>query len=131
MRGAVFLGNRKIEIRKFPDPAPGPGEVVIRMRASGMCGSDLHVYRAPGVNDHDAIDVTLECDGRAAFLLRIVPVPLTATVARPGATPAVAVTPAPAARQAAHVRPQGAAAPSAAAGRPSPPGCARRPRDRR
>jgi D-arabinose 1-dehydrogenase-like Zn-dependent alcohol dehydrogenase len=49
MRGAVFLGNRKIEIRSFPDPTPGPGEVVLRMRASGMCGSDLKFYRsAPG-----------------------------------------------------------------------------------
>jgi threonine dehydrogenase-like Zn-dependent dehydrogenase len=47
MRGAVFLGNRKIEIRNFPDPTPGPGEVVIRMKASGMCGSDLKFYRSP------------------------------------------------------------------------------------
>ena len=47
MRGAVFLGNRKIEIRSFPDPAPGPGEVVIQMKASGMCGSDLKFYRPP------------------------------------------------------------------------------------
>ena len=47
MRGAVFLGNRKVEIRSFPDPTPGPGEVVIRMRASGMCGSDLKFYRSP------------------------------------------------------------------------------------
>lgn len=47
MRGAVFLGNRRIEIRNFPDPTPGPGEVVIRMRASGMCGSDLKFYRSP------------------------------------------------------------------------------------
>ena len=47
MRGAVFLGNRKIEIRDFPDPTPGPGEVVIRMKASGMCGSDLKFYRPP------------------------------------------------------------------------------------
>lgn len=47
MRGAVFLGNRKIEIRNFPDPAPGPGEVVIQMKASGMCGSDLKFYRPP------------------------------------------------------------------------------------
>ena len=38
MRGAVFLGNRKIEIRNFPDPTPGPGEVVIEMKASGLCG---------------------------------------------------------------------------------------------
>jgi threonine dehydrogenase-like Zn-dependent dehydrogenase len=49
MRGAVFLGNRRIEIRNFPDPTPGPGEVVIQMKASGMCGSDLKFYRsAPG-----------------------------------------------------------------------------------
>ncbi len=47
MRGAVFLGNRKVELRDFPDPAPGPGEVVIAMKASGMCGSDLKFYRSP------------------------------------------------------------------------------------
>src|SRR4051812_13001403 len=47
MRGAGFLGNRKIEVREFPDPTPGPGEVVIEMKASGMCGSDLKFYRSP------------------------------------------------------------------------------------
>src|SRR5256885_8169099 len=47
MRGAVFLGERKVELRSFPDPTPGPGEVVIQMKASGMCGSDLKFYRPP------------------------------------------------------------------------------------
>ena len=47
MRGAVFLGDRKVELRSFPDPTPGPGEVVLEMKASGMCGSDLKFYRAP------------------------------------------------------------------------------------
>ena len=47
MRGAVFLGDRKVELRSFPDPTPGPGEVVIQMKASGMCGSDLKFYRPP------------------------------------------------------------------------------------
>jgi threonine dehydrogenase-like Zn-dependent dehydrogenase len=47
MRGIVFLGDRELEIREFPDPTPGPGEVVLQMKASGMCGSDLHPYRAP------------------------------------------------------------------------------------
>ena len=47
MRGVVFLGDRKVELRKFPDPTPGPGEVVIAMKASGMCGSDLKFYRSP------------------------------------------------------------------------------------
>jgi threonine dehydrogenase-like Zn-dependent dehydrogenase len=46
MRGVVFLGHRQLELRQFPDPTPGPGEVVLEMKASGMCGSDLHTYRA-------------------------------------------------------------------------------------
>src|SRR5436190_5584042 len=46
MRGAVFLGNRKVELRTFADPTPGPGDVVIEMKASGMCGSDLKFYRS-------------------------------------------------------------------------------------
>ena len=46
MRGITFLGNRKLALADFPDPTPGPGEVVIEIKASGMCGSDLHVYRA-------------------------------------------------------------------------------------
>ena len=41
MRGVVFPGERALEIMTFPDPAPGPGEVVLEMKASGMCGSDL------------------------------------------------------------------------------------------
>ncbi len=48
MRSIVFLGNRKLELREFPDPTPGPGEVVIQIKASGMCGSDLKFYRAAG-----------------------------------------------------------------------------------
>ena len=46
MRGIVFLGDRQVELRTFADPTPGPGEVVIAVGASGMCGSDLHYYRA-------------------------------------------------------------------------------------
>ena len=46
MQGIVFTGNRTAELREFPDPEPGHGEVVVRIRASGMCGSDLHAYRA-------------------------------------------------------------------------------------
>ncbi|MGH7934153.1 MAG: alcohol dehydrogenase catalytic domain-containing protein, partial [Candidatus Binataceae bacterium] len=48
MKGVVFLGNRKLELAEFPDPSAGPGEVVVAIKGSGMCGSDLHVYRASG-----------------------------------------------------------------------------------
>jgi threonine dehydrogenase-like Zn-dependent dehydrogenase len=47
MKGVVFLGDRKLELREFPDPTPGPRDVVLEIKASGMCGSDLHTYRAP------------------------------------------------------------------------------------
>src|ERR1700751_2975124 len=47
MRGGVFKGEREIELMEFPDPTPGPDEVVVEMKASGMCGSDLHQYRRP------------------------------------------------------------------------------------
>ena len=48
MRAVVFAGNRQIEFMAFPDPTPGPGEVVLEIKASGMCGSDLKFYRATG-----------------------------------------------------------------------------------
>ena len=51
MRGIVFLGDRKVELRTFADPTPGPGELVIAVGASGMCGSDLHYYRAESPAD--------------------------------------------------------------------------------
>src|SRR4026207_2370355 len=47
MRGAVLPGPRTPPPRRSPDPPPGPGEVVIEMKASGMCGSDLKFYRSP------------------------------------------------------------------------------------
>lgn len=47
MKGVVFTGNRKLELRDFPDPTPGPGEVVLEIKASGLCGTDLKTYRAP------------------------------------------------------------------------------------
>jgi len=49
MKGIVFTGNRGVEVRDFPVPEPGHGEALIRIKASGICGSDLHVYRSAQV----------------------------------------------------------------------------------
>ncbi len=48
MKAVVFHGDRQLELMDFPDPTPGPGEVVLEIKASGMCGSDLKFYRAVG-----------------------------------------------------------------------------------
>lgn len=49
MRGAVFVGDSQIEFLDFPDPTPGPCDVVLRIDASGVCGSDLHTFKRPRV----------------------------------------------------------------------------------
>ncbi len=51
MKGVVFLGNRRCAVREFPVPEPGVGEVLIRIKATGICGSDLHVYRSDLASD--------------------------------------------------------------------------------
>jgi threonine dehydrogenase-like Zn-dependent dehydrogenase len=46
MRGAFLPGNREVDLHEVPDPSPGPRQVVVRMRASTICGSDLRaIYR--------------------------------------------------------------------------------------
>ena len=44
MKGVVFLGNNECCVKEFPDPVPGPGQVRVKMMATGICGSDLHLY---------------------------------------------------------------------------------------
>ena len=42
MRAAILTGG-KIETGEIPAPEPGPGEVLVKTLACGICGSDLHV----------------------------------------------------------------------------------------
>ena len=42
VRGVLLPGDKEVVIKEFPDPKPGPGQVVVRMKASGICGSELH-----------------------------------------------------------------------------------------
>lgn len=48
MKGLVFTGQEQAELREFADPQAGAGEAVIRVRASGICGSDLPRFRGAG-----------------------------------------------------------------------------------
>jgi 2-desacetyl-2-hydroxyethyl bacteriochlorophyllide A dehydrogenase len=44
MKAIVFSAPKQVQLRDVPDPQPAPDEVVIRVRASGICGTDLHAY---------------------------------------------------------------------------------------
>ena len=44
MRCAVLVAPQQMELQEAEVPAPGPGEVLIRVKAVGVCGSDLHFF---------------------------------------------------------------------------------------
>ena len=41
MRAAFLPGNDRVELRSLPVPSPGHGEVLLRVKASTICGSDI------------------------------------------------------------------------------------------
>uniref|UniRef100_A0A7V3YNF6 Alcohol dehydrogenase n=1 Tax=Candidatus Caldatribacterium californiense TaxID=1454726 RepID=A0A7V3YNF6_9BACT len=45
MKAAVFLGPGNIEVREVPEPEAGPGEVVIRVGACAICGTDVRIFQ--------------------------------------------------------------------------------------
>jgi threonine dehydrogenase-like Zn-dependent dehydrogenase len=46
MTGVVLPGNRTVAFREVPIPEPGYGQVLVRMKASSICGSDIRaIYR--------------------------------------------------------------------------------------
>jgi threonine dehydrogenase-like Zn-dependent dehydrogenase len=47
MKVALFHGGHDIRVQDLPMPEVGPGHVLVRVRAAGICGSDLHDYRGP------------------------------------------------------------------------------------
>jgi len=48
MRGLKFLGNSKVEMADLPDPELGKGDMLVRVKASAICGSEVESYRPPG-----------------------------------------------------------------------------------
>lgn len=48
MKAAVLTQiGKPLEIQDLPEPAPGPGEMLVKVRSSGICGSDLHWASIP------------------------------------------------------------------------------------
>ena len=60
MRAAVYRGPGIVEWSNWPDPTAGPGEIVLRVRGCGLCGSDIakiqegHVA-PPAVFGHEVV----------------------------------------------------------------------------
>ena len=72
MRGAVLPGNSTVEFHEYDIPVPGHGEVLIKMKSSTICGSDIraiyreHLGRGPEgyqgvIAGHEPAGVIVEC----------------------------------------------------------------------
>jgi NADPH:quinone reductase len=62
MRAVRLVGPCDLQVVEVPEPVPGPGEVLVRLRACGICASDLNAWRgvtgieyplSPGAPGHE------------------------------------------------------------------------------
>jgi threonine dehydrogenase-like Zn-dependent dehydrogenase len=71
MRGVRFLGNGKVEIADLPDPKVEEGDVLVKVKASAICGSELGAYRGPDAMDgnpgHEVMGVVADPNGSNRF----------------------------------------------------------------
>lgn len=55
MRSAVFYGKHDLRVEEYQMPKVGPRDILIQVKACGVCGTDVHIYEG----DKGAADVTL------------------------------------------------------------------------
>ncbi len=88
MKGLTFPGDRQVEYIELPDPVPGINEVVLEVKASGMCGSDLHAYRrekgTPPTERHRFHDGPVICGHEPCGIVVAIGLAVPASVARMG-----------------------------------------------
>src|ERR1700684_4273367 len=55
--------GRAPEVVTVPDPEPGPGQILLKVTAAGVCHSDLHVMELPGDRLRHPLPLTLGHEG--------------------------------------------------------------------
>ena len=47
MKALVYMGPEQMALQDTAEPEAGAGEVLVRVEAVGICGSDMHAYLRP------------------------------------------------------------------------------------
>lgn len=55
MKAVVFEQPKSLSIQQVPDPICGPDEVIVRVATSGICGTDLHIYKGEYMGEYPLI----------------------------------------------------------------------------
>ncbi len=55
MRAVVITSPGRVQIAELPVPTPGEGEILVQVRACGVCGTDVHIYRGEYLGDYPVI----------------------------------------------------------------------------
>lgn len=77
MKAVLFQGQGRVEVREIPQPDPEEGQILLRVRASALCGSELNAYRRQGLGGDTIgtpyhalrrLGVSATIHGRVAFI---------------------------------------------------------------
>jgi threonine dehydrogenase-like Zn-dependent dehydrogenase len=63
MRASVLRDGRMVLRDDVAEPVPGPGQVLVGVKACGICGSDLHF----AMHGADVLELTNQIDGFGGY----------------------------------------------------------------
>ena len=55
MKAVLFDSPGKVRVTEVPDPVIGPEDVLIAVKAAGICGTDIHIYEGDFIADYPLI----------------------------------------------------------------------------
>ena len=75
MKALVYDGPKVVSYREVPNPIPSQDNVLIKIKAVGICGSDMHAYLghderrpAPLILGHEAAGTISSRDSSGSFM---------------------------------------------------------------
>ncbi|MBN2209894.1 MAG: alcohol dehydrogenase catalytic domain-containing protein, partial [Sedimentisphaerales bacterium] len=72
MKAVVWTGANNFEVQDAPEPTPSKGQVVVKVEAAAICGTDFHYAdfqsRPPIIPGHEVAGIVVEKDAKVTTL---------------------------------------------------------------